>query len=453
MPSFFDPFAKTPKHREAANLLGSDAKHVMLYGGARSGKSFIICYAIIWRGLVAPGSRHAIFRKHFNGLRRSIIDDTMPAVAHICFNGLVLDYDHTNSLHLLPNGSKILYGGLGDKERTEKILGTEYATIYLNECSEIAYDARNKAITRLAQTSILDGPYCPKELRGKPLRNKAWYDCNPPHTGHWTYGLFKDLIDPSGRKPHIDMDNYASMRLNPIDNLPNLPPDYIASLEAMPEAFRKRFLLGEFVPQVVGALWTYDMIQRINAPRNEDERQALLDRMKSIDVAVDPSGCSGPEDTRSDEIGILVCGKGYDGIGYVLEDLSGHYSPEGWGKAAVDAYDNWQADLIVGEQNYGGDMVRATIQATRRNVPFKKVTASRGKHVRAEPISALYADGKIKHVGSFVDLENQMMSFSSAGYMGDRSPDRADAMVWALTELMLDHRRGEVSTSVVRGMI
>jgi hypothetical protein len=82
------------------------------------------------------------------------------------------------------------------------------------------------------------------------------------------------------------------------------------------------------------------------------------------------------EDERSDEIGIIVCGKGYDGVGYVLEDLSGHYSPEGWGKAAIQSYDKWQADFIVAEQNYGGDMVPSTATAARRNVPFKKVTAS-----------------------------------------------------------------------------
>jgi phage terminase large subunit-like protein len=140
----------------------------------------------------------------------------------------------------------------------------------------------------------------------------------------------------------------------------------LKELEAFSEKDRRRFLLGEFTPQVVGALWTFDSIQRIDAPKDEKARVELLNGMKSVVVSIDPSGCTGPEDERSDEIGIVVCGKGYDGNGYVLADLSGYYSPEGWGKAAVNAYDKWQADMIVGEQNYGGDMVSGCARAAWR---------------------------------------------------------------------------------------
>jgi phage terminase large subunit-like protein len=242
------------------------------------------------------------------------------------------------------------------------------------------------------------------------------------------------------------------MRLNPSDNLPNLPIDFLQELEGLPEPKRKRFLLGEFLPQVVGALWTYDMIQRVPGFSTYDDVVNLREKMRYTVVAVDPSGCSGEEDKRSDEVGIVVVGMGFDGTGYVIEDLSDHYSPEQWAKVSLNAFDKWQADCIVGEVNYGGDMVRNTIHSQRKHVPFRKVTASRGKHVRAEPVSAFYPSGKIKHVGSLVDLETQMMSFTSSGYQGEKSPDRADAMIWGITELLLNQPRGEVSTSFAYGM-
>jgi phage terminase large subunit-like protein len=202
---------------------------------------------------------------------------------------------------------------------------------------------------------------------------------------------------------------------------------------------------------VVGALWSYDCIRRLPALESNAAFEAMRDRMKIIVIAVDPSGCSGPEDERSDEIGIVVCGLGYDGCGYVLEDLSGHYSPEQWGRVVVGAYQKWEADRVVAEQNYGGDMVRATVYAIQRNVAYKKVSASRGKHVRADPVSALYHKKLIYHVGNLVDLETQLMGFDQSGYKGERSPDRADAMVWGITDLMIDHVRGDYAVRSIGG--
>jgi phage terminase large subunit-like protein len=166
--------------------------------------------------------------------------------------------------------------------------------------------------------------------------------------------------------------------------------------------------------------------------------------MQRIIIAVDPSGCSGPEDIRSDEIGIIVGGLGTDGRAYVLEDLSGRFGPQQWGKIVVSAFDRWRADAIVAETNFGGAMVRevlraAASEAKHQALPFKLVHASRGKVVRAEPIAALYGTeekvGKISHVGIFPLLEDQMMGFTTAGFTGERSPDRADALVWCMAEL------------------
>ena len=148
-------------------------------------------------------------------------------------------------------------------------------------------------------------------------------------------------------------------------------------------------------------------------------------------------GDGGGGDGGGDDIGIIVAGLGVDGHGYVLEDATCNMSPEGWGRRAVDLYHRYQANRIVAERNYGGDMVRFTVATADRNAAFKEVVASRGKAVRADPISALYEQGRVHHVGEFPDLEDQMCNFTQAGYVGEGSPDRADALVWALTELML----------------
>jgi phage terminase large subunit-like protein len=441
------PYAPSEKQTEGFKLLCGPATNILLRGGARSGKTVQIIRFLVLRALAASGSTHAIFRHTFHSTRTSLVNGTVPLVMEMCFPKVGLKLNKSEWFHEFPNGSRFYYGGLDSKERTDKILGQEHASIFLNECSGISYIGRNKAITRLSQHAIIDQPG--HISLGQRLRLKMIQDCNPPPMGHWTYPMFMLGVEPTSKMPHAHPEDYATLQINPVHNLQNLDPQTIKNLESMPEDQKQRFLYGEFQSNAVGALWAYENLLRIEAPENDAEVKALLDKMKRIVVAVDPSGCSGAEDLRSDEIGIMVCGLGYDGIGYVLEDLSGRFSPEGWGRVAVNAYDKWEADFIVGEQNYGGDMVRSTVQASRRNVPFKKVTASRGKHVRAEPVSTLYAKGMVKHAGVFKELEAQMMSFTSSGYQGDRSPDRADAMIWGFTELMLDGRQGEASVSIM----
>lgn len=423
-------FRLTDKQEEANAILASRARHILLRGGSRSGKTFLICRALIIRALKAPGSTHAVLRQRFNHLKHSVIFDTVPKVAGLCYPGLRLHLDKTDWFHELPNGSRIIYGGLDDKERADKILGQEHSSVFLNEASQISYAARNKAVTRLAQTS--------------GLALKEYVDCNPPSVGHWTYRLWFGGVEPTSGEKLADPDAYASVQMNPADNLANLPDTYLAQLEALPEKDRKRFLRGEFLAQVDGALWTLDLIDRKRERRwrDEDERQALIARMKRIVIGVDPSGCAGPEDFRSDEIGLVAAGVDAQNQGYILEDGSGRYSPDGWARAAVEMFDRWDADAIVAERNYGGAMVESTIRTARARVPVRLVTASRGKAVRAEPVSALYEKGSVSHVGAFPDMEEQFCNFSTAGYQGSRSPDRADAGVWALTDLML----GKAST-------
>jgi predicted phage terminase large subunit-like protein len=224
------------------------------------------------------------------------------------------------------------------------------------------------------------------------------------------------------------------MFLNPIDNSHNLTPEFLASLEALPEKSRKRFYEGLYVDEIEGALWSYELIEefrRTAADIPEEKRARVV-------VAVDPSGASGKEDSRSDEIGICVAAKGQDGHAYVLADLSLRAGPAEWARAAVNAFHAYRADAIVTEQNFGGEMVRSTILAVDQGVPVKLVTASRGKFVRAEPISALASRGWVHHVGRFSVLEDQLCGFSSSGYTGSNSPDHADAMIWAISDLCIE---------------
>src|ERR1700721_2261922 len=194
-------FSLTKRQNEANALLGSNALHTMLVGGARSGKTTLIIRAIIIRAL-AHKSRHAVLRYRFNHLKGSIIYDTLPKVMANCFPGVAekCHLDKSDWFYSLPGGSEIWFGGLDDKERTEKILGSEFATLFLNECSQIPWSSRNVAITRLAQKT--------------PLRLRAWYDCNPPNDAHWTKKIFVDKIDPDTKTKLPDPENYASLTIN-----------------------------------------------------------------------------------------------------------------------------------------------------------------------------------------------------------------------------------------------
>ena len=224
---------KTPKQRRAIALMTDPAiRTVLLSGGSRSGKTFIICYAIAVRALKAAGSRHLITRFHFRDVKNAVGRDTMPKVLKLI--GTPYTLDRTDWFFTLPNGSEIWLGGLDDDERVEKILGMEYATIYYNESSQISYHAYTTAQTRLAQKT--------------DLINRAYVDCNPPTKSHWLHKLFLEHIDPETRVPVPNPDRYAVLNMNPIDNRENLPDGYIEdTLAALPERKRRRFLEGEWL--------------------------------------------------------------------------------------------------------------------------------------------------------------------------------------------------------------
>jgi phage terminase large subunit-like protein len=234
--------------------------------------------------------------------------------------------------------------------------------------------------------------------------------------------LIKELLSREG-------DDVVVTRGTSYENRANLAPDFFKKIVGKYEGTRlgRQELLGEMLSDTPGALWN---LTRIDELRRDSSYCPELAR---VVVAIDPAGSA-----EGDETGIVVAGVDADGHGWVLVDASGQYEPTQWAHRAVQLYHSCQADRIVAETNFGGGMVESTIRAVDRNVPFRNVTASRGKAVRAEPIAALYEQGKVHHLGSFPELEDQQCEFTShfdrarAGY----SPGRVDALCWALSDLM-----------------
>jgi phage terminase large subunit-like protein len=218
------------------------------------------------------------------------------------------------------------------------------------------------------------------------------------------------------------------------DNSGNLPPSFLAEItqKYASTCLGRQELYAEVLDDVPGALWsraTIDDCTRQHLPAVSD--------MRRIVVAIDPAVTSGE---KADETGIIVAGLDVNGMGWVLADLSGRMAPNDWASKAVQAYHQWQADRIVAEDNNGGEMVSLTIRTVDPRVPVKRVRASRGKIARAEPVAALYEQKKVRHAGYYDALSQQMISYTGDSKDFNGSPDRLDALVWALTELMISPR-------------
>ena len=401
-------FIPTPDQKQALSLLGGAARQTLLFGGSRSGKTFILIYAVLVRALREPGSRHIILRFRANAVRQSVRLDTFPKVLRLAFPGVRFEENRADGFVRFSNGSEIWFGGLDTEERVDKILGREFATIYFNECSEIAYNTVTTALTRLAQRTN--------------LTNRAYFDCNPSGKSHWSYRLFLEKVDPITLAPLAAPDQYAAMLMNPAGNAANLPAGYLEeTLANLPELQRKRFMLGEFLDDLEGALWNAKLLAGCRADN--------LPVMERIVIGVDPAVTSGQ---NSDTTGIIAAGRGTDGVIYILQDASIRAKPQVWGRRVVDLYHELRADRVVGEVNNGGDLVEDLLRSFDDTLPFRAVRASRGKTARAEPVAALYEQQKVRHHGIFPELEEEMCSFLPGSPF---SPDRMDAMVWAVTEL------------------
>ena len=405
------PFIKTEKQRYAIDLM-KKYKEVLLEGGSRSGKTFISLYAIIFRAVKYPNSRHIILRKAFNHAKMSIWNQTIPDVLSKCFPNLKVYYNKTDWYIYFDNGSQVHIGGTDDKERIEKILGSEWDTIFLNEISQMNYDIYETLKTRLNPKPGI-----------KPL---LILDQNPPSLLHWSYQRFHLGLNPENKQPLEEKyrSNQCFFKMNPNDNRNNLSESYIETLEGMSESKQRRFLYGEYGDDSEYALWKREWI--VN---NRANKRPHCER---VVVGVDPA-VTGKE--TSDDTGIIVAGKlimnGEEHY-YIFGDRTYHGDVSGWGAEVVATYKAFQADCIIGEVNQGGDLIEMNIRNYDRYVKYKSVRATRGKYVRAEPIADLYRRGLVHHVGEFTELEDQLCTWTEES---GESPNNMDALVWALTEL------------------
>jgi len=254
-------------------------------------------------------------------------------------------------------------------------------------------------------------------IRQKHLPNRTVMVMNPSHKTHFLYRKFME-------KPRADT---CYIHTSWEDNRENLSQTFMDDAQRSREANAKRYahiFMGEWQEDSAGLLWNRQLVDR---QRLDDKPE--LDR---IVVAIDPAVTAKPE---SDETGIVVIGK--DKVNaYVLEDLSGRYTPNEWASLAVSACKRWGGS-VVAEVNQGGDMVSQVIKNLDPSVRVKQVRATKGKYMRAEPVYALYEQGRVWHVGNFPLLEGQMLSFNPD--VGD-SPDRVDALVWGISELISGKR-------------
>ncbi len=224
----------------------------------------------------------------------------------------------------------------------------------------------------------------------------------------------------------------AITRGSTIDNIGKLPARFIEAIESEfgDTQLARQEIDGELLEDIEGALWTRSLIE-------EAREHGTVPEHVRVVVAVDPPASAG-----GDECGIIVAGLGPDGIARVIADCSMSGAPAEWAKRVADAAREWDADRVVAEANQGGAMVESVLRAADQALPVKLVHASRGKVARAEPVAALYAAGRVHHVGMFARLEDQLCGMLVGGtYAGPgRSPDRADALVWAMTELLMGRR-------------
>jgi phage terminase large subunit-like protein len=225
---------------------------------------------------------------------------------------------------------------------------------------------------------------------------------------------------------------------------PHLPDDFVAAVESAHKGtrFGRQELEGALLDDVEGALWTRALIERcrIRLPGSEGERF-----FRRVVVGVDPPA------SQAGTCGIVVCALGADGVVYVLADCSaGGLTPEGWARQAARAAQAWGAQRVIAEKNNGGEMVAAVLRGADSGLPVTLVHAADGKAARAEPVAVLFEAGKAKFAGAFAELEDELAGFTAEGWHGNgTSPDRADAMIWAVTELAVRPRRAEPRISVL----
>jgi phage terminase large subunit-like protein len=363
------------------------------WGKTRTGAQDIALYA-----LRNPNSSCAVVAPTHGDLRRVCFGGPSGLISIIpkeCFiqSNDQKGYSSSVAEIRLFNGSKIT--GYAAQE-PERLRGPQFHRAW---CDEVAAWRYPEAFDQLMFGLRLgDNPQCVITTTPKPTK------------------LIKDLVKRND--VHVTSGNT-------FENEANLAESALAMLKDKYEGttLGRQELYAEIVDNLEGALWTNDLIEEA---RLKDDTEKELTQ---IIIAIDPAVTS---NANSDETGIVVVGKDHNNEFYVLEDLSGRHSADKWGRIAINAFYDWEADRIVAEVNNGGDLVERLIRNIDNNVPYRSVRATRGKILRAEPIAALYEQRRVHHIGVLPELESQMCSYTGET---NSSPDRLDALVWGLTEL------------------
>jgi phage terminase large subunit-like protein len=421
-----------------------DNKFLLYYGSSGSGKSFFILDLLITRANRAPGSRHAIFRLTRNSCEKTLFDKTLHEVLDKAWPGLKAQCQISLSdmTVTFPNGSKLFFDGL-DENRMTKVLGDEFNSIWINECNEegLSYSQVSTLLSRLrAKTATIDGSI---------LKNKMFFDCNPQWFSDWEYKAFIEHVNPEDGDAMPRAEQWVSHKLRTIANMSNLQDDYIEGLEAGSAASRRRYLEGEWSDQNTNALFQENWFRDHRIPKavqfkTPEETIAMLAnqgiKLVRKTVAVDPATTA---NLKSDLSGITVQALSDGGHVYVLADYTDRLTPDAVCETVVRAYNDWKCDRIIMENNAGGLWLDATLKKHTNHVPkfLNANSTTGGKDVRAEPVSAQYERGNVHHVGTLKDLEQQMCDFGSPASRR-KSPDRMDAVVWGITELLdLGHEK------------
>ena len=366
----------------------------LLLGGRGNGKTRTINEWLLQRVRAGTARRIALIAKTPADIRDTVIEGEsgLVTIAHPSERPL---YEPSKRRLTWPNGAVALAFSAYEPDQ---LRGPQFDTAICDEVAAWKYP-------RLTWDNLMfglrlgDDPRCAAATTPKPI------------------ALLKEIIaDP----------DTAVTRGSTYANRLNLAPTFFRKVVARYEGTRtgRQEIYAELLEESEGALWV-----RANLDAGRIAADAMPE-LQRIVVAIDPAATA---NENSDETGIVAAGRGIDGHGYVLADGSERLSPAAWAARAVNLLTDWSGDRIVAEVNNGGDMVEHTLRTSDRNVPYKGVHASRGKRTRAEPIAALYEQGKMHHVGAFPELEDQLCTWEPT--TGASSPDRLDALVWAFTEL------------------
>lgn len=399
-------------HRKYGPLFdpSNKCRYFIISGGRGSGKSFGVS---TWacNDATAGDPRKTLFTRYtMTAAHISIIPEFAQKIELMgmekCFDVQAKDIIN------LQTGNSILFRGIktSSGNQTANLKSIQGVTTWILDEAE-----------ELVDESIFDK--IDLSIREKNSQNRVVIVLNPCHKNHWIYKRFFDepgvAFNFNGAKGDV-----CYIHTSYLDNAENLSASFMQQAERVKlrsAAKYNHLFLGEWVDETEGALWKQStMIDPFRVFKAPDLRRIV--------IGVDPSVTSTGE---QDECGIGAAGVGFDGEYYIIEDASGLFSPAEWGRVAVGAYKRHHADRVIAEVNQGGDLVEMNIHNVDKSVPVKKVRATRGKMMRAEPISALYEDGKVHHIGYFRELESEMTTYTGSG----ESPNRLDWLVWALTEL------------------